>query len=242
MSTLNSRALLLYKPPFTYLNGYVYDADLRMVSDNDGGDADPVRVRGWGRISYLPDAEALQDEVGAIIARALTAYWCMDTIPKTLGEERLLFEAHARKLLGEDSLFIRRYAQDDDPKYAGRYKNGGVQTSWEGWLAHAGLVDDPQQVDTVLDEEFIIYLDAIPIDVVKHYRETHKMDLPPEPTMSGEEIRKAGGGHNQTYELHYDGPNPAQSYTLGNRQSLSLVNGMNFYTVPPATMNNVSRF
>jgi hypothetical protein len=34
-----------------------------------------LRVRGWGRISYLPDPEALQDQIGEIIGQALTEFW-----------------------------------------------------------------------------------------------------------------------------------------------------------------------
>ncbi len=76
-------ALAIYTPPFRFVHGYIYDASSRMVADQGGfdGAADTVagavaaRVRGWGRIGYMPDAEALQDEVGAVIAEALTAFW-----------------------------------------------------------------------------------------------------------------------------------------------------------------------
>ena len=75
-------ALALYRPPFKFRGGYIHDAGGHMVADQDGfGEGSKVfdsiaaRVRGWGRIGYMPDAEALQDEVGAVIADALTAYW-----------------------------------------------------------------------------------------------------------------------------------------------------------------------
>jgi hypothetical protein len=73
-------ALALYKPPFMFVHGYIFDADSRMVADQDGfqGGVEThiaARVRGWGRIGYMPDAEALQDEVGAVIAEALTEFW-----------------------------------------------------------------------------------------------------------------------------------------------------------------------
>lgn len=75
-------ALALYRPPFTFRMGYIRDAGGHMVADQDGfGEGSKVfdsvaaRVRGWGRIGYMPDAEALQDEVGVVIAEALTAYW-----------------------------------------------------------------------------------------------------------------------------------------------------------------------
>jgi hypothetical protein len=67
-------ALLLYKPPFRYDRGYIHDSDNRIVADDDGLDT-VGRVRGWGRISYLPNPQALQDKVGEIIALALTEYW-----------------------------------------------------------------------------------------------------------------------------------------------------------------------
>lgn len=73
-------ALALYKPPFRFLHGYIHDADTQMVADQGGFEGAvethiAARVRGWGRIGYMPDAEALQDEVGAVIAEALTAFW-----------------------------------------------------------------------------------------------------------------------------------------------------------------------
>lgn len=65
------KALKLYKPPLRYDFGYIWDSNNEMVAD-DGGMA---RVRGWGRISYMNDGEALQDKVGELIAEALTEYW-----------------------------------------------------------------------------------------------------------------------------------------------------------------------
>lgn len=80
--TKRAAALALYKPPFKFRMGYIHDAGGHMVADQDGfGEGSKVfdsiaaRVRGWGRIGYMPDAEALQDEVGAVLADALTAYW-----------------------------------------------------------------------------------------------------------------------------------------------------------------------
>jgi len=67
-------ALALYQPPFRFDHGYIFDANHRMVADNEGQDV-ALRVRGWGRISHLPTPEALQDKVGELIAEALTEYW-----------------------------------------------------------------------------------------------------------------------------------------------------------------------
>ena len=52
----------------------MYDARNNPVADDHSLDT-MLRVRGWGRISYLPNPEELQDTVGALIAKALTEYW-----------------------------------------------------------------------------------------------------------------------------------------------------------------------
>lgn len=69
-------ALALYQPPFQYHHGYIFDSNGQMVSDSDSVPQHVAqRVRGWGRIGYMPNAAALQDEVGRVIAEALTAFW-----------------------------------------------------------------------------------------------------------------------------------------------------------------------
>lgn len=73
---LRARAIALYKPPFKFDFGYIWDADGQMVADQKlNEDGQILRVRGWGRISYLENPEALQDEVGEVIALALSDYW-----------------------------------------------------------------------------------------------------------------------------------------------------------------------
>ena len=71
-------AMAIYTPPFRYEHGYIFDSANHMIADNGGiGDDKSVecavaaRVRGWGRIGYMPDAAALQDEVGQMMADAL---------------------------------------------------------------------------------------------------------------------------------------------------------------------------
>lgn len=71
---LRKRVLALYKPPFSYHCGYIHDGEGNMVSDLPIGTI-ATRVRGWGRISYLENAEELQDTVGEMIAEALNQYW-----------------------------------------------------------------------------------------------------------------------------------------------------------------------
>jgi hypothetical protein len=73
---IRALALALYVPPFKYTQGYIFDSKGQMFSDDDKVDLHIAqRVRGWGQISYLPNAEALQDELGQMIAEALTAWW-----------------------------------------------------------------------------------------------------------------------------------------------------------------------
>lgn len=73
-ATIAQAALALYEAPFRYERGYIWDAKSNMVADNQGQDV-AMRVRGWGRIQYLPDASTLQDAVGALLAQAMTEYW-----------------------------------------------------------------------------------------------------------------------------------------------------------------------
>ena len=72
--------LNLYKAPFSHHYGYINDADGKVVSDDSGEDFVGIaRVRGWGGLISSPDtrenAEDIQDEIGDIIAEALTEYW-----------------------------------------------------------------------------------------------------------------------------------------------------------------------
>ncbi|MGS3469178.1 hypothetical protein ACB303_24365 [Citrobacter farmeri] len=75
-SDIRDKSICLYTPPFRFEHGYIWDAKGKMVADNhvDGEDA-ALRVRGWGRISYMENPEALQDEVGNVIALAMTEFW-----------------------------------------------------------------------------------------------------------------------------------------------------------------------
>lgn len=73
-------AMALYTAPFRFENGYIWDANNNMMADQDDACSNAVgneiaRVRGWGRISYLPKPIELQDAVGELIAKALTEYW-----------------------------------------------------------------------------------------------------------------------------------------------------------------------
>jgi len=76
-SDLELRALKTYKPPFRMRHGYIYDAEGNMVLDDHCDEAPDalLRIRGWGRLCREKDAEALQDAIGDLIAKALTEYW-----------------------------------------------------------------------------------------------------------------------------------------------------------------------
>ncbi len=59
----------LYRLPFRYDGiSYIWDADNNVVADFRGV-GKTIRTRGWGRISYMPNADALMDEVHAAISR-----------------------------------------------------------------------------------------------------------------------------------------------------------------------------
>lgn len=76
---LDARLLELYKSPFRFDRfGYVWDGKGEMVADNHFKDDQTLRVRGWGRISYLPNAEEVQDLMGESIAEALTQLWSLN--------------------------------------------------------------------------------------------------------------------------------------------------------------------
>lgn len=94
-------ALDLYRAPFKFEHGYIFDADYHMVADDDDVESHvAARVRGWGRIGGLPDAAELQDEVGRVIADALTAYWAspQPLQPITADDEAI---EHAAQTLAE---------------------------------------------------------------------------------------------------------------------------------------------
>lgn len=72
--SLRDRAIALYKAPFKFSMGYIWDANNKMVAD-EIKDGVILRIRGWGRIQDMPDAANLQDEVGKLIAELLTEHW-----------------------------------------------------------------------------------------------------------------------------------------------------------------------
>ncbi len=78
LTNIQQQAIKLYTPPFIYKDGYVFDANGYIVLDNVievTKDIDFLRIRGWGRISYMENSEELQDTVGKLVAIALTEFW-----------------------------------------------------------------------------------------------------------------------------------------------------------------------
>jgi hypothetical protein len=58
--------------PFRYDgHGYIWDANNEMAADNRGAVHSRWRPRGWGRISYLPDAESVMNAWTAWVADAV---------------------------------------------------------------------------------------------------------------------------------------------------------------------------
>jgi len=76
---LKKRVFELYKPPFTFNCGYIFDTDGQMMADETQAMRAHIqhvaRIRGWGRLSYFEHPEALQDMCGEVVAEALTDYW-----------------------------------------------------------------------------------------------------------------------------------------------------------------------
>jgi len=72
---IRRRAFALYKPPFRYEGGYIWDGKGEMVADGRVDSDIGPRVRGWGRMKYMPNAEELYAATGHLIAEALTKFW-----------------------------------------------------------------------------------------------------------------------------------------------------------------------
>ncbi len=76
---LRQAAMSVYTPPFRYQHGYIFDSQHLMIADDDSvTGAVASRVRGWGKLGYLPNGAELQDEIGQIIADALNALYAKD--------------------------------------------------------------------------------------------------------------------------------------------------------------------
>jgi hypothetical protein len=84
-------AMAIYTPPFKFQSGYIFDSQNLMVAD-DGDKVEgavAARVRGWGRLGYLPNGAAIQDEIGQMMADALNAYYAAPPRREPLSDEQL---------------------------------------------------------------------------------------------------------------------------------------------------------
>lgn len=104
--TLRQRAIALYQPPFTFNRfGYITDANHQPVADNNVSDDESgkalLRVRGWGRISYMDDAAPLQDQVGLELMEALNAHWI-----KNGGVANLSVDSEGVERFGEENKYV----------------------------------------------------------------------------------------------------------------------------------------
>jgi hypothetical protein len=80
--------LALYDPPFRFERGYIFDANSHAVADEGGAERfieAVIRLRGWGRIGYMPKADELHDAVGEVLAEALTRFWESARAPSPKG-------------------------------------------------------------------------------------------------------------------------------------------------------------
>lgn len=117
-NAMRAAALELYNGPFSYQSGYIFDKASHMVADQ--GDAEKsvegavaVRIRGWGRISYMPYAAQLQDEAGQVVADALTQYWQGSLKLRKVGYLHR-GEVHKRKQMTSDG---REFAPGQEVAY-----------------------------------------------------------------------------------------------------------------------------
>ena len=73
-SSVMDEAFKSCKPPFFFRVGYIFDDAGNMIADEAGAGAF-ARMRGWGRLGSMKNAEELQDAIGKHIAQAMTEYW-----------------------------------------------------------------------------------------------------------------------------------------------------------------------
>ncbi len=119
---IHERARKLFRPPFRFEGGYIWDARNEMVADNrpdEPADALMVlRQRGWGRMSHMEDTEALYQAAGAAVAEALTKGWAhLEDVPPAgmVGKGDLEFVKRILPTLGgsiaEELLKLRQVAE-----------------------------------------------------------------------------------------------------------------------------------
>lgn len=147
---MRTAALALYKGPFRYSRGYIYDAGGEMVLDDGGVEDRIVRVRGWGRISYLPTPELLQDAVGVLIAEALTKFWQESQAPRVEQvPERAIIELSDRTVAYDsgDKIHYRIFRRVME-----FFKTHGVYTGEAICQMDSPIIDAPNVLADIADD------------------------------------------------------------------------------------------
>ena len=114
-NTLRNEAMSLYKPPFRYFKGYIFDSANNVFADDGGTDETIVqntiaRIRGWGKLGYHKNGAELQDELGNLVAEALNKFY--EDLDKPLEEGPPGsggWEAYSKEM-EHQSTFYRKYA------------------------------------------------------------------------------------------------------------------------------------
>ncbi|WP_312834466.1 hypothetical protein [Comamonas sp.] len=79
LSELQKQALDMYKPPFQFHHGYIFDSAGHMFADegrpDEAASLIAVRIRGWGRLGKLSNGAEVQDAAGHLAVAALNAFW-----------------------------------------------------------------------------------------------------------------------------------------------------------------------
>jgi hypothetical protein len=79
LSELQKQALDMYKPPFQFHHGYIFDSAGHMFADEgrpeEAASLIAVRIRGWGRLGKLSNGAEVQDAAGHLVVAALNAFW-----------------------------------------------------------------------------------------------------------------------------------------------------------------------
>lgn len=91
--TAKQKAMELLKPPFSFHAGYIFDSAKSQNTVADEGDCELgtlARLRGWGRLGYLPDGAEIQDAIGEILAEALNDFFEKHSADKIAKERAAL--------------------------------------------------------------------------------------------------------------------------------------------------------
>lgn len=96
---MKAKVLSIFKPPFSFSIGNIYDCTGRIVADHytDDEPGALIRMRGWGRLTgkgggmglSSDEAYEIQCAAGQMFAEAFNAYWGTPTPSASVPVERL---------------------------------------------------------------------------------------------------------------------------------------------------------